>query len=377
MDTWTTVFLIAAVQSMFVAFALLMRRQGQVLANRLLALLMGLFSITLFEYVLYWSQQIVFWPRIAHVSTHLPFLFGPILWFYIRTIYENHRFSAKDVVHLLPFLTGIILFLPWYLLDVSSKRQVLEAAMSFPVSPRTMAVLASARITSMLLYAIWARIYIRRQPALGLTAKWAVALVLFFIGFALAYWSYFIMVRFPWFDSQWDYHISAAMTAFIYLVAYAGYTQPAVFNGLSFNEIAIKPVKYQNSVLTPEAGRSLAARVKKIMEEEKLFTDSDLSLEMLAQRTGMSRHAVSQAINEHLGATFFEYINHLRIEEAKKLLQNTSREDMHIVEIAYSSGFNNKVSFNNIFKKKTGMTPTQYRSQFTQMDQSSKSTHNL
>ena len=73
-------------------------------------------------------------------------------------------------------------------------------------------------------------------------------------------------------------------------------------------------------------------------------------------------------INEHLGASFFEYVNQLRIEEAKRLLTETTRSDLHVIEAAYMVGFNNKVSFNTAFKKATGMTPTEYRRNHAKSD---------
>ena len=66
-------------------------------------------------------------------------------------------------------------------------------------------------------------------------------------------------------------------------------------------------------------------------------------------------------MNDKIGLNFFDYINSLRVEEAKRLLIETSKKEMNVIEIAYSVGFNNKVSFNNTFKKWTGMTPTEFR----------------
>ena len=54
-------------------------------------------------------------------------------------------------------------------------------------------------------------------------------------------------------------------------------------------------------------------------------------------------------------------MNQLRVEEARQLLAETSRSDMHVIEVAYAVGFNNKASFNAAFKRATGMTPTEYR----------------
>lgn len=150
------------------------------------------------------------------------------------------------------------------------------------------------------------------------------------------------------------------MTAFIYLIAYSGYVQPAVFEGFAWTEPGA-PAKYRNSGLTAAAIRSLRQKLSELMDQEKLYRDPDISLDALAMRLGASKHHVSQVINEHEGANFFDYVNQLRIREAMVLLSATPRSDLHVIEAAYKVGFNNKVSFNTAFKKHTGLTPTEFR----------------
>lgn len=359
-DTWTIVFLIAAVQGYFVAFVLFRWRRGVRQANRLLAILVLLFAVTLSEYVLYWTNYIFPFIHVANLSAHFPFLFGPLIWFYLRTIYEQKPLTPRDAWHLVPFLLAMASYIPWYTSDAGAKVAISLGKASFPLGVAMLKIVTRARIAHLLIYAVWNFIYIRQQPRVSATTRWALTLNSFFAGFVLAYTSYFILVRFPFFALSWDYHISATMTAFIYLIAYSGYTQEAVFEGYAWTEPAA-PVKYRNSGLTPEASRSLLQHLTNLMVHEKYYHDPDISLEKLANALSAGKHHVSQVINEHLGASFFEYVNQLRIEEAKQLLAETTRSDLHVIEVAYSVGFNNKVSFNTAFKKATGMTPTQYR----------------
>ena len=96
------------------------------------------------------------------------------------------------------------------------------------------------------------------------------------------------------------------------------------------------------------------------MQTNKLYIQSDISLDKLATSTGISKHYLSQAINENLKMNFFEYINTLRINEAKELLLKP-KEELNVIEVAYQVGYNNKVSFNKAFKTITGVTPTEFR----------------
>jgi len=169
-------------------------------------------------------------------------------------------------------------------------------------------------------------------------------------------------VKFEFFNRTWDYHISLAMTAFIYLIAVAGYIQPAVFQGYRISE-STPGVKYRNSGLTEAAIHSLFAKLSHLMDSEHLYRNADLNLDTLAHRLNASKHHVSQVINACTEGTFFDYVNRLRIEEAKHLLAEHPRSDFNIIEVAYAVGFNNKVSFNTAFKKVTCITPTEFRHQ--------------
>lgn len=359
-DVWSILFLIAAVQGYFIALVLFCRRRGNRLANRLLAALLFLFAFTMTEYVLYWTNSIGRFPHMAHASSHLPYLFGPIVWFYLQTIYEGKDLRSNDLLHLVPFVLAVTVFAPWYGMDAESKRIVLDQSRGFPLAGWLIEMVIWTRIVHLVAYGVWLMLYIRRQPRVGATTRWALLLSGFYGGFSVAYASYFVLVQFAFFNATWDYHISAAMTAFIYLIAYTGYVQPAVFEGFKWTEPGAS-LKYRHSGLTPEAARSLLRRLVEIMEKDRLYRDPDLSLDALAARLEAGKHHVSQVINEHIGASFFEYVNQLRIGEAKRLLAETRRRDLHVIEAAYRVGFNNKASFNTAFKKATGMTPTAYR----------------
>lgn len=367
-DSWTIVFLFAATQGFFTAFVLARWQRGNAQANRLLSCLLVLFSVTLVEYVLFWTGYLYNYPHFANISLQFPFLYGPILWLYLRTSYTGKPLKKQDAWHFAAFGISIFLMAGWYLADTATKQSQISGKTAFPWNFWLMQVQFWARKAWLVGYAFWNWIYITRQPRIGSTARWARLLVGFYMVFVLAYISYFILIRFSFFNTQWDYHISAVMTAMIYLIAYSGYAQPAVFNGFQWTEPAA-PAKYRNSGLTPEASRSLLQSLKWLMQEEMLYHDAEINLDKLAARLNASKHHLSQVINAELGTTFFDYINQLRVEEAKKLLMETTRQDFHIIEIAFMVGFNNKVSFNAAFKKATGMTPTAYRRSHGKSDQ--------
>ncbi len=119
--------------------------------------------------------------------------------------------------------------------------------------------------------------------------------------------------------------------------------------------------KYQNSNLTEERIQELALKLKKVLDEDKVFLNPNLSSDDLAKKIGIPSYQLSQVVNIGLNTTFFELMSQRRIEEVKKRLLDNSYRDETIINIAYSSGFNSKSAFNTAFKKQTGVTPSVFR----------------
>lgn len=105
-------------------------------------------------------------------------------------------------------------------------------------------------------------------------------------------------------------------------------------------------------------------RLKKLgymMDIEKIYRDENISLQSMAEKLSLSPHQLSQLLNENLNKNFWDFINTYRVEEAKRLLIDPKRAHQKILTIAFDVGFNTKASFNQVFKRYTGMTPSQYR----------------
>jgi len=96
------------------------------------------------------------------------------------------------------------------------------------------------------------------------------------------------------------------------------------------------------------------------MASEKPYLKSDLRLAELADRLSVSTNLLSQLLNQQMETTFFDFINQYRVAEAQKRLTDPNYQHLTYLAIAYEVGFSNKASFNRIFKKHTGMTPSTF-----------------
>jgi len=94
---------------------------------------------------------------------------------------------------------------------------------------------------------------------------------------------------------------------------------------------------------------------------EQRFLDPLFSLEKLGEEFNISVSQLSKLINNYSTFNFSDYINLLRINQAKKLLGDNTFNQYTIVAIGLESGFNSKSTFYTAFKKFTSQTPSEYR----------------
>jgi AraC-like DNA-binding protein len=119
--------------------------------------------------------------------------------------------------------------------------------------------------------------------------------------------------------------------------------------------------RYQKSGLSVERAQQIHKHLLEVMGRDKPFLDSSLTLTGLADVLSVSTHNLSEVLNTQVQQTFFDFVNQYRVEEVKKQLLDPTKAEVKILALAFDAGFNSKTSFNTIFKKHTGYTPSDYR----------------
>ncbi len=112
--------------------------------------------------------------------------------------------------------------------------------------------------------------------------------------------------------------------------------------------------------LSADQVSELKSKVVLILKERKLFLDPSLTLADLSREVGIGIHELSYVINNGLNKNFYNLINEMRVEEAKKILLSEKIRYSDMIGIAIEAGFNSKTTFNTTFKKLTGQTPTDF-----------------
>lgn len=337
LNTWTVFFLVAAVQGLFLATMIFFRRSK---TNNLLGLLVLLFSICLIYYVGYWTRYNSLFSWQIHTIQGLTYTFGPLLYFYIRSDRKRIFFSNWHFVPLglyLIYFMGVPFFPSGQQLTIRAIQSVLQSS--------------HLVIYTALIFRFTYQNKGFSNGALKLY-QWRKKLTWSFLGYSASFACYYVLVWTNTLEVQHDYIISVASAFFIYFIGYHGFQYQEVFK-------MYENGRYEKSGLNESASGAIMASLRKHVEVHRVYLDSSLRLQDLAEKLGFPQHYISQVINDLHGKNFADFINEYRVKEAKRLLLES--EEKKIINIAYDSGFNNKASFNNAFKRFTGMSASEYR----------------
>lgn len=115
---------------------------------------------------------------------------------------------------------------------------------------------------------------------------------------------------------------------------------------------------FSSSVQTASRSQALFGAVRDYLEEHYR---EPLTRESVAQAFYISPNYLSHLFQKSGGVGFNEYLNHVRLEQAKHLLK---RYDMKVKEVAHACGFVDSNYFCRIFRKNTERSPSEYRGQY-------------
>lgn len=121
---------------------------------------------------------------------------------------------------------------------------------------------------------------------------------------------------------------------------------------------------YNKSNITVENAASQNGHIEafeKYIKTEKNYLNADLSMDMVAEKLNINKSHLSRLVNNELQKSFSDYVNELRVEEAKSYLENQEFRNYTLVAIGLEAGFNSKSTFNSTFKKFTGLTPSEFK----------------
>ena len=108
--------------------------------------------------------------------------------------------------------------------------------------------------------------------------------------------------------------------------------------------------------------QSLKVPIEEIVQYVRVNSEKPLSLKVLSYRYNLTAAYLGQLYKKHTGHNFSSHLNTIRVEKAKLLLQNLQLKEY---EVAREAGYSDASYFFRIFKKQTGMNPSEYREKIT------------
>jgi AraC-like DNA-binding protein len=162
--------------------------------------------------------------------------------------------------------------------------------------------------------------------------------------------------------ARFDILIQISLSILIYSIGYKGIRQPEIFlNSSSDVSEPVRSEKYKRSGLSDKLADEIGKKLQDFMVSEKPYLDNGLTMQKLADRMNVSNHNLSEVINSKLNLSYYDFINSYRVEEFKNRIADPENERYNLLSVAFDSGFHSKGTFNSIFKKFTGMTPSEYK----------------
>jgi AraC-like DNA-binding protein len=376
--------LVGALQGLFLTGVIGAQKHNRT-ANRLLAVLMATFTIYLASTVYFSAGIVRVWPHLFGVSYQLPWVFGPLVYLYALAASDRSwRFQWKTLVHFVPVAINTLATSPYYFMSGTEKLAMMDRWVA-GVIPRQLEILDPFKYISGIGYSIATVLYLRRhrkqvEHSYSNTDRVNLRWLLFLSSAAFGIWLLATLLRINDVGGRVrDEHISLAMAVLVYAIGYMGLRQPEVFNyetaeypvpkGLT----GVVPPSPPNEVKEQEESRYLrsglddleAARLKgrllAVMETEKPWRDSELTLADLASKLDSTPHKLSEVLNSLLGQTFYDFVNAYRVREVQRRIKAGDARALKMLALAMDAGFASKSTFNQAFKKHTSQTPSDFR----------------
>ena len=330
-------------------------------ANNFLVFTLLALSFYLLNYLLFLTSFIKDFPHLLNVFYVGIFLIGPGFYFFVKSnLDKEFKWSLIDGLHLLPIIHYLWNSISIFRLTTSQKNSIIEQIFH-PEGHFTWWDILTGSYPMFLLmgYVIAAWLLLHKRKEIDSPIKnikkiahlksFCIVLAgLIFLDLLLRFIAFSIST--PIFTVE--YILAALLAIIIHLISYIFLEVPS--SKFPINE------KYKTSSLNKPQIQIYQRQVLNLLKEDQLWMQPNLKIADLAKKLNIPPHQLSQILSEGLQTNFFDLINQYRIEEIKRRLVQPAFRHYSILAIALDCGFNNKATFNRVFKKMTGMTPSAF-----------------
>jgi len=313
---------------------------------------LGIIQLQQYYTVIFTGQKIIIGHHPIRLAT---FFIGPAFYLFFNSmLQENLKFSKKILVHFIP---AIIIFISqitvitFYLLDFFNWQNLYLKM--FRILFNWLGIL------NILFYFLLSLIKFNMYSTFKIEKKNPYRIIIP-LGTIVGTFILIVIVTALILKNNSLLVFAMFFLSFLILLIYlAGIRYPQI---IKLYTSEIKQIQYQRTLLKDINLKKLNQELTKLMEDEKLYCDEDISLNRLASHLLITPHQLSEFLNSRLNQNFNSFINKYRIDEAKKLL--IAEKDTSIISIAFMVGFGTQSAFYDSFSKLTGLSPSKYRKNF-------------
>ena len=343
-----------ALQAFFIALILL-RSTGKSLFNRLFAALLIIEGFTLIERLLFETELINDLPHLLGISHPISFIKPPLMLFMARAITNvQFRLKRKHLLQLIPFGLMLCLNLPFYLSAGPDKlnmvRNFMEKVPSYQSFDFYFTLSFFGYIGIYIALALRLLRQFRHLVKNHILVNWYRTILLAYSGFLMMHLLYF-MVQ-PIIQSNFAIINNVSMLAMTFII----------------QAIALKMMGQSHllQIKTTDLGDLQQRQVHEELiinkfEQDKIYLDDELNLQVFATAISLSPAHVSKIINQKFNCSFTKLVAQYRVKEAKRIIQDSNdASSIKLINVAFQAGFSNKVSFYRAFKEFEQKSPTEY-----------------
>lgn len=322
--------------SVILSFYFLFFKQKKAKSDLFLGLLLLSLSIRIGKSVFYnFNPQLS--KTYLQIGLSACFLIGPLLYFYVRSILQNlnHSFVKYTII-----LIVITISVFGFLLPYKENSVLWREVVYYVINIQWLIFIVLSIYESR---QIFKKLLINRSQV-SYYETWILSII---CGVFAIWLSYFL--------ARYTSYISGALTfSFSFYISF-------LLIYYAKNKALISTInkeKYVNKI-DEKLVEEIQEKINILFESRKIYTNPELTLSILAKELNIRPQLLSQFINDNLNKSFTQFINEYRIDEAKRLLKDSTQ--LKIEAVGFESGFNSSSTFYSSFKKITGTTPSNYQ----------------
>ncbi len=370
--------LLGAFQAIFFIILVLSKKKKSI-SDKILVLWLLLFAVHLsFVYYSFQSGHI-FYIEYGYIPSGVLVAYYSLMYVYTESLTsEGNVFKVKWLLHLIPTAITYVSIFPLAQLPYKEK----ENLVTHPTSNPYLYLVFGLVMLFVTIYLIATLRLLRKHKVSirkmfsyeeNINLNWLKILsfllvLLWIVISSLIVYAYSIPVMTPEGHMILDMQGHSAFVIFVFLLGFFGIRQQVIYSiPLEKKEVQkTEPdsnsasKQYEKSGLKKKDSVVYLKRLLQYMEEEKPYLNGKLLLKEVAEEINISTNHLSQVINENLEKNFFDFVNGYRVDLVKQKIKNSANKKFTILYLAYECGFNSKSSFNSIFKKHEGLTPTEF-----------------